>query len=318
MNISILLERALPLSKDILDRIASGELTVFGGTIRDQAGRIVKHLIFPQDGQSNQNINLDKLSQQINTTLNQSYTEIIGQLANQTAILAAVNIMTAHNTNETLGKKLEEISDKIDRLDKKITEIHDEIIISKVIKFSEIKSSSLASIEDVLYANRVQKDPRFIRLHLIPLRHTFDFLHTFLMDMLGEFSNKKIIDGINFLMLVADLKNKSSFVLGQTHIRLDEDDIAQRYFDQNMDSNLALRSRLESLKKTGAFSPHIINEEKLLTLKTDVENFKILEIQSQLLSIQNKLSLELKLPHSQLLNNSFNTIQMLDPVPMER
>lgn len=56
MNISILLERALPLSKNILERIESGELTVFGGTIRDQAGRIVKHLVFPPDGQSNQKL----------------------------------------------------------------------------------------------------------------------------------------------------------------------------------------------------------------------------------------------------------------------
>ncbi|QBH95277.1 hypothetical protein EKN56_01965 [Limnobaculum zhutongyuii] len=318
MNISILLERTLPLSKDILDRIASGELKVFGGTIRDQAGRIVKHLIFPQGGQNNQSNNLDKLSQQINTTLNQSHTEIMGQLANQTAILAAVNIMTAHSTNETLGKKLEEISDKIDHLDKKLAEVHDEIILSKLIKFSEIKSLSFASIDEALYANKVQKDPQFIRLHIIPLRNTFNSLHTILMDMLSEFSNKKFIDGIHFLMLITDLKNKTSFVLGQTHIRLGEDDIAQGYFDRNTDSNLALRSRLESLKKTGAFSPHVISEETLLILKTDVENFKTLEIQSQLLSIQNKLSLELKLPHYELLNNSFDTIQMLDPIPMER
>ncbi|MFS7380689.1 hypothetical protein AB6870_01180 [Rahnella inusitata] len=317
MNISILLERALPLSKDIFDRIASGELTVFGGTIRDQAGRIVKHLVFPQDGQSNPDINLDEISRQINTTLNQTHAEIMGQLANQTAILAAVNIMSAHNTNETLGKKLEEISDKIDLLDKKTTKIHDEIILNKIIKFSEIKSSSLASIEEALYANKFQKDPQFIRLHIIPLRKTFNALHAILIDMLSEFSNKKIIDGIEFLMLISDLKNKSSFVLGQTHIRLGEDGIAQEYFDRNTDSNIILRSRLESLKRTGAFSPHIINEEKLFALKNDVENFKILEIQSQLLSIQNKLSLELKLPHYQLLNNSFNTIHMLDPVPLE-
>lgn len=317
MNISILLERALPLSKNILERIESGELTVFGGTIRDQAGRIVKHLVFPPDGQSNQKTNLDELSEQINSTLNRTHTEIMGQLSNQTAILAAVNIVSAHNTNETIGKKLEEISDKIDRLDKKTAEIRDDIILNKIIKFSEIKSSSLTSIEEALYANKVQTDSQFIRLHIIPLRKTFNTLHAMLMDILSEFSNKKIIDGIEFLMLIADLKNKSSFVLGQTHIRLGEDDIAQEYFDRNTDSNIILRSRLELLKKTGAFSPHIINEEKLLILKNDVENFKDLEIQSQLLSVQNKLSLELKLPHYQLLNNSFNTIHMLDPAPLE-
>ncbi|HEN3808493.1 hypothetical protein ACCQ52_28205 (plasmid) [Klebsiella pneumoniae] len=41
MSISIILERALPLGEDILSRIHSGELVVSGGTIRDQAGRIV-------------------------------------------------------------------------------------------------------------------------------------------------------------------------------------------------------------------------------------------------------------------------------------
>lgn len=46
MSISIILERALPLGEDILSRIHSGEFVVSGGTIRDQAGRIVKHLVF--------------------------------------------------------------------------------------------------------------------------------------------------------------------------------------------------------------------------------------------------------------------------------
>lgn len=317
MSISILLERALPLSNSILERIASGELTVFGGTIRDQSGRIVKHLVFPPNGQCNQNANLDELSQKINSIFNQTQTEIMGQLINQTAILAAVNIMSARNTNETLGKKLEEISDKIDRLDKKTAEIQDSIIRNEIIQFSKIKGSSLASIEDALYANKVQTDPQFIRLHIIHLRKTFNTLHAMLIDMLSEFSNKKIIDGIEFLMLIADLKNKASFVLGQMHIRLGEDDVAQEYFDRNANSNSALRSRLESLKKTGAFSPHIINSEKLLILKNNVENFKCLEMQSELLSTQNKLSLELQLPHYQLLNNSFNTIHMLDPVSLE-
>ena len=118
-------------------------------------------------------------------------------------------------------------------------------------------------------------------------------------------------------MLIADLKNKSSFILGQTHIRLGEDDIAQEYFNRNINSNENLRSRLESLKKTGVFSPHIINEEKLLKLKNDVDNFKTLELQSQILSNQNKLSIALKLPHNLLLNNSFNTIHMIDPIPRE-
>ncbi len=46
MSISIILERALPLGEDILSRIHSGELVVSGGTIRDQAGRIVKQFVW--------------------------------------------------------------------------------------------------------------------------------------------------------------------------------------------------------------------------------------------------------------------------------
>ncbi len=62
-------------------------------------------------------------------------------------------------------------------------------------------------------------------------------------------------------MLIADLKNKASFVLGQTHIRLGEEGFAQNYFNKNIDSNNFLRSKLEVLVKTGALSPHVITEK---------------------------------------------------------
>ncbi|MGX9239621.1 hypothetical protein ACWXV2_21265 [Pantoea ananatis] len=314
MNFSVILERALPLSQDILERLTSGELKLHGGTIRDNAGRIVKHLIFPQDGQIHEDSNLVN---QLKETISQSHTDVISQLANQTAILSAVNIITAHKATETLGRKLDEISDKIDKLAGKISRIHDEVIYSKFIKFSELKSSSLNSIEEALYINKVSANPESIRLHIAPLRETFNSLHTMLMDMINELSNRKIIESISFIMLIADLKNKSSFVLGQTHIRLNEDDMAQLYFEKNNESNEALRSKLESLKKTGAFSPHIISENQVASLKSDIANFKLLECQSQMLSIQNKLSLELQIPHYELLNNKIKTILTLEPIHIE-
>ncbi|WP_185157671.1 hypothetical protein [Klebsiella pneumoniae] len=49
-------------------------------------------------------------------------------------------------------------------------------------------------------------------------------------------------------------------MLGQTHIRLGEEDFAQNYFNKNIDSNNVLRSKLEVLVKTGALSPHVITE----------------------------------------------------------
>jgi len=43
-------------------------------------------------------------------------------------MLAAVNIISARNTNEIIGKKLEEISDKLDILNAKLSYIQDNII----------------------------------------------------------------------------------------------------------------------------------------------------------------------------------------------
>lgn len=314
MSISILLERAIPLSKDILDRIESGELNIFGGTIRDTAGKIVKHLVFPPEGQGNQNSKLGELGQQINSNVSQSHAEVMNQLTNQTAMLSAVNIISAQQTTETLGKKLEEISDKIDALDQKTSYLLDEAKFNKLIKFSEIKSMALVAIEEALYANQNQSDPAFIRMHIMPLRRALGDLDTLLRSMLTELSNKKIIDNIHFVMLLADLKNKATFVLGQTHIRLEEDAMAQGYFARNAESNAFLRSRLEALKKTGAFSPHVITAEALEVLKSDVGNFKQLEVQSEIFSNQNMLALELKVPHRELLCNPFNEIKVLDPV----
>lgn len=312
MNLSVILERALPLTEDILERIESGELKIYGGTLRDVAGRIVKHLIFPQQGQAEQNSPLERMAKQFS----QNHTEVLEQLTNQTAMLSAVNIMTAQRTTQTLGKQLEEIGEKIDALDQKAEQLLDEARFSKLIKFSEIKSKALAAIEDVLYANKQQPDPQFIRLHLTSLRLAVSDLDTLLRTLLEGLNNKAIIENIHFVMLVADLKNKANFVLGQTHIRLEEDAIAQGYFARNAESNALLRTRLETLKKTGALSPHMISREALDVLKVDVGNFRQLETQSAMLSSQNTLALALKVPQNLLLNNTFDTVQMLDPVPV--
>lgn len=310
MIFSVLLERSLPLSREILERIASGELKIFGGTIRDAAGRIVKHLVFPADGQTNK---LDEIGQKINST----HAEAMSQLAYQTAMLSAVNIISARQTTATLGRKLEEIGEKIDAIDNKISLLLDAEKFKKVIKVNEIKSKALYAIEEALYANQKQEDPQFIRIHMMPLRRAFSDLDTLLKSLLLELDNKELIDNIDFVMLIGDLKNKATFTLTQSHIQLEEDDIAKDYFARNAESNALLRTRLEALRSTGSFSPHIITIEALEVLKSDISNFKELEVQSEILTNQNVLALVLKIPQKELLNNQFNTIRMLDPVQMK-
>jgi len=311
MNISELLERALPLSPEILEGIATGTLQVFGGTIRDAGGRIVKHLVFPGD----ESVGVSELlRQELNRTLNQAQSEVISQLTQQTTLLSAVNILSARQSTETLSRQLEELGSKIDGLDQKATLLLESARFSHLIKFSEIKSKALAAIEEAIYANQKQDDPRFIRLHIVPLRRAFSDLEMLLTSLLSDLTNKQLIENIHFTMLTAELKNKAAFILGQTHIHLFEDDIASGYFARNKASNDLLRQRLSALKTTGAFSPHILTRESLEVLKSDIDNFKQLESQSLLLTSQNQLALTLKVPNSTLLNNTFSQIQMLDPV----
>lgn len=312
MNISELLERALPLSPEIREGIAAGTLQVFGGTIRDTGGRIVKHLIFPGDSDIGVS---EMLKQELNRTLTQAQTEVITQLTQQTSLLSAVNILSARKSTEVLSQQLEELGSKIDGLDQKAVSLLEAARFSHLIKFSEIKSQALAAIEEAIYANQKQDDARFIRLHIVPLRRAFNDLDMLLTSLLTELTNKQLIENIHFAMLIAELKNKAAFVLGQTHIHLSEDEIAGGYFTRNTASNDQLRQRLSALKTTGAFSPHILTREMLEVLKSDIDIFKQLESQSLLLSGQNQLALELKVPNSALLNNRLSQIQMLEPVP---
>ena len=311
MSFSELLERALPLSPEILEGIATGTLQVFGGTIRDAGGRIVKHLVFPGDDSVGMS---EMLKQELNRTLNQAQTEAINQLTQQTSLLSAVNILSARHSTEVLNQQLEALGSKIDELDQKATLLLEAARFSHLIQFSEIKSKALAAIEEAIYANQKQDDPRFIRLHIVPLRRAFSDLETLLTSLLNDLTNKQLIENIHFTMLIAELKNKAAFILGQTHIHLEEDDIAAGYFARNSSSNELLRQRLSALKTTGAFSPHILTREALEVLKSDIDSFKQLESQSLLLTSQNQLALALKVPNSRLLNNPFSQIQMLDPV----
>lgn len=312
MSFSEVLGRALPLSPEIVEGIASGTLQVFGGTIRDAGGRIVKHLVFPGD----ESVGISEmLKQELNRSLTQAQTEALNQLSQQTSLLTAVNILSARQTSGELSQQLEELGSKIDGLDQKATLLLEAARFSHLMQFSEIRSKALAAMEEAIYANQKQDDPRFIRLHIVPLRRAFSDLDVLLTSLLNDLSNKQLIDNIHFTMLVAELKNKAAFILGQTHIHLKEDDIAGEYFARNKDSNQQLRERLSALKTTGAFSPHVLTREALEVLKSDIDNFKQLESQSLLLIDQNQLALALKVPNSTLLNNSFSQIQMVEPVP---
>jgi len=146
----------------------------------------------------------------------------------------------------------------------------------------------------------------------MPLRRAFSDLDTLVNRLLVELPNKQLIENLHFTMLIAELKNKAAFVLGQTHVQLDEDNIARHYFEQNTTSNIALRQRLETMKAQGVFNPHIISREALDIFKMDIAAFKTNEAQSVLLTNQNSLALAMNIPQKSLLDNDFSEVKMLD------
>jgi len=300
MNTPTLLTRAIPLSVEILEGLQSGELTLSGGTVRDLSGRIVKHLIFPSAGQTAS----DQAVPSAGT--------VAGQLSGEGLLLSMVNILSARQVSDTLVKQLEGIGKKMDELDQKSALILQTAQFSQLLQTSELISQARVAIEEAIYANQTQDDPRFIRLHVMPLRRAFSDLDTLVSRLLVELANKQLIENLHFTMLLAELKNKAAFVLGQTHIQLNEDNMARHYFEQNIASNNALRERLAAMKQQGVFNPHIISREDVDILKKDIAAFKVNEAQAALLANQNSLALALDMPQKSLLDNELTEVKMLD------
>lgn len=311
MSISPLVERALPLSPEILEGIATGALQIFGGTLRDAGGRIVKHLIFPDDSSVALS---DRLKEELSLTLSQAQNDAMQQLSRQVTLLSAVNLFSARQQESVMSQQLDELGRKIDALDQKTTLLLEAVNFSQLLTLNEIKSRAIAAIEEAIYASQKQSDLRFIRLHIVPLRRVFSELDMLLGTLLTDLTNRQLIENIHFVMLIAELKNRAAFVLGQTHIHLQEDALACGYFERNGQSNHRLRDRLAGLKQTGSFSPHILTREALDTLKLDIARFKQLENQARLLADQTQLALSLKIPTQALLHNRFSQIQMLEPI----
>lgn len=311
MSLSPLVERALPLSPEILEGIATGALTVFGGTLRDAGGRIVKHLIFPEDNAAPLS---ERLKQELTLTLTQAQNEAMQQLTRQMTLLSAVNLFSARQKNGVMSQQLEDLGRKLDALDQKAALILEAVSFSHLLTLNEIKSRAIAAIEEAIYASQKQSDLRFVRLHSVPLRRACSELDMLLASLLSDLTNRQLIENIHFTMLIAELKNRAAFVLGQTHIFLQEDELACGYFERNAASNHRLRERLAGLKQTGSFSPHILTREALDTLKLDIASFKQLESQALLLADQTQLALSLKVPAQTVLHNAFSQIQMLEPV----
>lgn len=311
MSLSPLVARALPLSPEILEGIATGALTIFGGTLRDAGGRIVKHLVFPDD---NSVALSDRLKQELNFTLTQAQNEVMQHLTQQMTLLSAVNLFSARQKDGVMSQQLDELGRKMDALDQKAARILEAVSFSHLLTLNEIKSRAIAATEEAIYACQKQSDARFVRLHIVPLRRAFSELDMLLVSLLTDLTNRQLIENIHVTMLIAELKNRAAFVLGQTHILLQEDALACGYFERNSASNKKLRERLAGLKQTGSFSPHILTREALDRLKLDIASFKRLESQGQLLADQTQLALSLKVPTQTVLHNGFSQIQMLEPV----
>lgn len=305
MNASIILERALPLSKEIMTQLQSGELTLHGGVLRSSNGQIFKHLIFPPEKQEEQ-----LLKQQL-TNIPPSSANAM--LESQMLGLAAVNIIAVKAAMKGVEQKLAQISMQLDSMQTVIDDVLELSEFHAFVTVHEIEGGALAAIEEALIAAKTVDDERFLRLHFKDIRKSFVRFETMLSGMMNKMDNLTLVKNIEFFMMLSKLFNISSTILCQLHIKLEEDDIAAKYLERTEVLNNKLLARLRNMQATQAFSPHIISRDMVEKFKSDVMEFKSSENTVALLHNQNQLCLEHKISHQELLTVNCNQILMLDP-----
>lgn len=306
MNASIILERALPLSKEIMTQLQSGELTLHGGVLRSSNGQIFKHLIFPPETQEEQ-----LLKQQVPNIPPSSANAM---LESQMLGLAAVNIIAVKAAMKGVEQKLAQISIQLDSMQTAIDDVLELSEFHAFVTVHEIEGGALAAIEEALIAAKTVDDERFLRLHFKDIRKSFVRFETMLSGMMDKMDNLTLVNNIEFFMMLSKLFNISSIILCQFHIKLKEDDIAAKYLERTEALNNKLLARLRNMQTTQAFSPHIISRDMVEKFKNDVMEFKSSENTVALLHNQNQFCLEHKISHQDLMTVDYNQILMLDPV----
>jgi len=311
MNINVLVERMLPLSEDILRGLASGDLTQHGGVIRNDMGQIVKHLVFPQQA-------LEKVSETVSPVINNSMSESMqmqmGNIESQMMAMAAVNIIAIKIATQHLSKKLDKISDQLDKLTNKLDDIAETLKLQQFMQGQSLQGKAKGTIENAVYAIMNEKDSSHIRQHLMSLRITFVELETILNGMLNDLNTFEFVNNIDLFMAINELANEANFVLSQGHFKLEEDDIGHSYLSRMDKINALIRNKIQFMKTTGAFGPHIISDELLSRFKSQLITFKKNESTTLQLINQIHVALEHKVSYQELLTVDSNKVMMLDPV----
>lgn len=311
MSISVLVERMLPLSADILRGLASGDLTQHGGVIRNDMGQIVKHLVFPQQA-------LEKVSETVSPVINSSMSDgmqmQMGNIESQMMAMAAVNIIAIKVATQHLSKKLDNISDQLDTLTSKLFHIAETLKLQQFMQGKSLQGKAKGAIENAVLAIITEHDKSHVRQHLIPLRLIFVELEMLLNGMLKELDTLDLVKNIDLLMTINELANEASFVLSQAHFKFEEDNIGHSYLSRMDKINALIREKIQFMKTTGAFGPHIISDELFSLFKSQIVKFKENESTTLQLINQSRVALEHKVPYQALLTVDSNEVMMLDPI----
>lgn len=309
MSLNVLLERALPLSDSILEQLNNGELSIHGGVIRKPNGAIFKHLVFPQNLQE---------SELVKSQLESNVTNMAGSANNaiesQMLGLAAMNVIAVKAAMQGVEQKLNEISEQLITMQDSLDSVVENTEFQSFLKVSEIEGQALGAIEEALIAIKTVTDNNFLRLHFMPVRQAFKLLETLITNMLDKMDNLRLVNNLDFLMLSVKMLNMSASVLSQLHFKLEEDDIAQGYLSKINRINSSLMDRIEDMKKTGSFTPHVISPNQFEKFKVDMVEYKRVENTALLLKNQNEFCLEHKVSHQGLLSFQGDSILMLDPI----
>lgn len=237
-------ERTIP--SEILNKIGS-EYTLSGGTIRvakgyEGAGKIVRHLIYPSDITSTENILNEiksKLTKEVNNNVknivldNNNILKSIQSFQKVSASLQGMNLVFSAAGFALVIHKLNKISQKIDKIDKNIDEINKKVdlILDKVNSIDTYQhriqiTNFLANLKSLEISLRTENKSEIYHL-ISELRKNQEFFISICDDYILTNNIKHLFLKIKEFTLYNKWVLVSSFAISNAFAQLDEIDEAK-------------------------------------------------------------------------------------------
>lgn len=270
------LERGVPLSKEVLEGLARGIMKIHGGTVRfskgeEGAGQIVKHLIFPagEDNVKEAVNELLKATEAMRQENSAQFTALSNELASvQKNILltGGINIVATAASTAYLAKKINEVMEGVKKILSEVEKLSQSLDFMQEQNYSVVFANSQSAIEDLIYVLEHEDSSSSIRHRISRAREVFNQIDH-LINLMIEKGNECVVDNMDVFFSLVEWLNYIGLAMAKAHEYLDE---GQRSLERVVllnNTNKKIKDVLVQLKASGSFSPHILTDNQFSILK---------------------------------------------------